>query len=75
MDNPTNVPANSGGALAWKDKLVEYVISHAGALVSALVVVGDRIHLLSPRPHTGRLLGVSVHRVLSLRLGVLSVPA
>jgi len=39
MDNPTNVPANSGGALAWKDKLIEYVISHAGALVSALVVV------------------------------------
>jgi small conductance mechanosensitive channel len=39
MDNPTNVPANSGGALAWKDKLIEYIISHAGALVSALVVV------------------------------------
>jgi small conductance mechanosensitive channel len=39
MDNPKNVPANSGGALAWKDKLIEYVISHAGALVSALVVV------------------------------------
>jgi small conductance mechanosensitive channel len=39
MDNPTNAPANSGGALAWKDKLIEYIISHAGALVSALVVV------------------------------------
>jgi small conductance mechanosensitive channel len=39
MDNPTNVPGNSGGALAWKDKLIEYVINHAGALVSALVVV------------------------------------
>jgi small conductance mechanosensitive channel len=39
MDNPTNVPANSGGALAWKDKLIEYIISHAGALASALVVV------------------------------------
>jgi small conductance mechanosensitive channel len=39
MDNPTNAPANSGSALAWKDKLIEYVISHAGALVSALVVV------------------------------------
>jgi small conductance mechanosensitive channel len=39
MDNPTNAPANSGGALAWKDKLIEYVISHAGALVSAAVIV------------------------------------
>ncbi|HEY5233568.1 MAG TPA: mechanosensitive ion channel domain-containing protein [Verrucomicrobiae bacterium] len=39
MANPTNDPVNSGSALAWKDKLIEYVISHAGALVSALVVV------------------------------------
>jgi small conductance mechanosensitive channel len=39
MDNPTNTPANSGGALAWKDKLIEYVINHAGALVSAAVIV------------------------------------
>jgi small conductance mechanosensitive channel len=39
MDNPTNVPANPGGALAWKDKLIEYVINHAGALVSAAVIV------------------------------------
>jgi small conductance mechanosensitive channel len=39
MDNPANAPANSGSALAWKDKLIEYVINHAGALVSALVVV------------------------------------
>ncbi len=39
MDNPTTAPANPGGALAWKDKLIEYVISHAGALVSAAVIV------------------------------------
>jgi small conductance mechanosensitive channel len=39
MANPTNDPANSGGALAWKDKLIEYVINHAGALVSAAVIV------------------------------------
>jgi hypothetical protein len=39
MDNPTNVTANSGGALAWKDKLIEYIISHVGALVSAAVIV------------------------------------
>lgn len=39
MANPTNDPASSGGALAWKDKLIEYVISHAGALVSAAVIV------------------------------------
>jgi small conductance mechanosensitive channel len=39
MANPTTDSANSGGALAWKDKLIEYIINHAGALVSALVVV------------------------------------
>jgi small conductance mechanosensitive channel len=39
MANPTNTPANAGGALAWKDKLIEYVINHAGALVSAAVIV------------------------------------
>lgn len=39
MANPANDPANSGGALAWKDKLIEYVINHAGALVSAAVIV------------------------------------
>jgi small conductance mechanosensitive channel len=39
MDNPTNTPANSGGALAWKDKLIEYIINHAGALISAAVIV------------------------------------
>ncbi len=39
MANPTNDTANSGGALAWKDKLIEYVILHAGALVSAAVIV------------------------------------
>jgi small conductance mechanosensitive channel len=39
MDNPTNVPANPGNALAWKDKLIEYVILHAGGLISATVIV------------------------------------
>jgi small conductance mechanosensitive channel len=39
MDNPANVPSSSGGALAWKDKLIEYIIVHAGALVSAAVIV------------------------------------
>ncbi len=39
MANPTNDTANSGGALAWKDKLIEYIINHAGALVSAAVIV------------------------------------
>ena len=29
----------TGSAPAWQDKLIEYVISHSGALVSALVVV------------------------------------
>jgi small conductance mechanosensitive channel len=38
MANPTNAPENSGGALAWKDKLIEYLITHAGALVSAAVI-------------------------------------
>ncbi len=39
MANPTTNPASSGGALAWKDKLVEYIITHAGALVSAAIIV------------------------------------
>jgi small conductance mechanosensitive channel len=39
MANPTNSTANSGGALAWKDKLIEYVINHGPALVSALIVI------------------------------------
>jgi small conductance mechanosensitive channel len=38
MANPTNAPENTGGALAWKDKLIEYLITHAGALVSAAVI-------------------------------------
>jgi small conductance mechanosensitive channel len=39
MANPTNAPINSGNTLPWKDKLIEYVINHAGALVSAAVIV------------------------------------
>ncbi|HUZ07279.1 MAG TPA: mechanosensitive ion channel domain-containing protein [Candidatus Paceibacterota bacterium] len=39
MANPTTTPASSGGTLAWKDKLIEYVITHAGALFSAAVIV------------------------------------
>src|SRR5208283_790838 len=29
----------NGNTAAWQDKLIEYVISHSGALISALVVV------------------------------------
>jgi small conductance mechanosensitive channel len=39
MDNPANVSSSSGGALAWKDKLIEYIVVHAGALVSAAIIV------------------------------------
>jgi small conductance mechanosensitive channel len=35
---PANPPA-SGGALAWKDKLIDYVISHSGALFAAVLVI------------------------------------
>jgi small conductance mechanosensitive channel len=40
--NNQSVQTTSNGALAWKDKLIEYVINHAGALLSAaaIVVVG-----------------------------------
>jgi small conductance mechanosensitive channel len=37
--NDQSVQTTSNGALAWKDKLIEYVINHAGALVSAAVIV------------------------------------
>ena len=40
MNSPATTPAVSN-ALAWKDKLVDYVISHSGALIAAaLVLVG-----------------------------------
>ena len=38
MNTATN-PAASGGALAWKDKLIDYVINHSGALVAAVLVI------------------------------------
>ena len=28
-----------GGAVAWKDKLIEYVISHSGSLIAALAII------------------------------------
>src|SRR5580698_2667891 len=31
--------ASSGGVTGWKDKLIDYVISHSGALVSAVIVI------------------------------------
>jgi small conductance mechanosensitive channel len=31
--------ASSGGVTAWKDKLIDYVINHSGALVSAIIVI------------------------------------
>jgi len=37
--NNQSVQTTSNSALAWKDKLIEYVITHAGALVSAAVIV------------------------------------
>jgi hypothetical protein len=37
--NNQSVPTTSNNSLAWKDKLIEYVINHAGALVSAAVIV------------------------------------
>ncbi|HEV2327679.1 MAG TPA: mechanosensitive ion channel domain-containing protein [Verrucomicrobiae bacterium] len=35
----TDTTQASGGALAWKDKLIDYVIGHSGSLVSAIVVI------------------------------------
>jgi small conductance mechanosensitive channel len=32
-------PAAAGGAVAWKDKLIDYVIAHSGALVAALAII------------------------------------
>ncbi len=34
-----NKTGGTGSSAAWQDKLIEYIISHSGALVSALVVV------------------------------------
>jgi small conductance mechanosensitive channel len=34
-----NKTGSTGNVTAWQDKLIEYVISHSGALISALVVV------------------------------------
>jgi small conductance mechanosensitive channel len=31
--------ASSGGLAGWKDKLADYIISHSGALVSAIIVI------------------------------------
>ena len=31
--------ASSGGLTGWKDKLIDYVINHSGALVSAIIVI------------------------------------
>lgn len=39
MNTEPTTPAASGGALAWKDKLIDYVIGHSGALVSAVLVI------------------------------------
>jgi small conductance mechanosensitive channel len=39
MNASTTTSSPSAGALAWKDKLIEYVIGHSGALVSAVVVI------------------------------------
>jgi small conductance mechanosensitive channel len=45
-DTTTNAVASasatvttSGGVTGWKDKLIDYVINHSGALVSAIVVI------------------------------------
>jgi len=34
-----NKNGSTGNSAAWQDKLIEYIISHSGALVSAFVVV------------------------------------
>jgi small conductance mechanosensitive channel len=36
----SNAPlTTTGGVTAWKDKLIDYVINHSGALVSAIIVI------------------------------------
>ena len=35
----TTPAASSGGVTGWKDKLIDYVIGHSGALVSAVIVI------------------------------------
>jgi hypothetical protein len=37
MADAATPPSNS--QTPWKDKLIEYVISHSGALVSALIII------------------------------------
>ena len=39
MNDQTASSMVPSGALAWKDKLIEYIISHSGALISAAVVI------------------------------------
>ncbi len=39
MNGATSVSQATSGALVWKDKLVEYIITHSGALISAAVVI------------------------------------
>jgi small conductance mechanosensitive channel len=39
MNTAQTNPSAPNGALAWKDKLIDYVISHSGALVAALLVI------------------------------------
>ncbi|HXC36629.1 MAG TPA: mechanosensitive ion channel domain-containing protein [Candidatus Acidoferrales bacterium] len=39
MTTTDTTSAASGGALAWKDKLIDYVIGHSGSLVSAVAVI------------------------------------
>jgi small conductance mechanosensitive channel len=39
MNDQTASSTIPSGALAWKDKLIEYIISHSGALISAAVVI------------------------------------
>jgi small conductance mechanosensitive channel len=39
MTTTDSTSAASGGTLAWKDKLIDYVIGHSGSLVSAVAVI------------------------------------
>lgn len=39
MDAQSTQPAAASGIVAWKDKLISYTIDHAGALLSALVII------------------------------------
>jgi small conductance mechanosensitive channel len=39
MNTTATTSAASGGALAWKDKLIDYIIGHSGALVAAILVI------------------------------------